>query len=159
MRHRRLCPFAAIPTTYTGGPAGAVASIPALAAGRRTFHWCKRSGATVSKSGRAVLRQAFKGLEQEVPQNLARLIRKMRHPGARRARIPVGLLLMAGGLLSFLPILGIWMLPLGLLLIANDVPALRKPVGRSTIWATQKWVGMRQRRMQAGIAREDAKAS
>lgn len=113
----------------------------------------------MSKSGRTVLRQAFKGLEREVPQGVARLIRRMRHPGARRARIPVGLLLIAGGLLSFLPVLGIWMLPLGLLLIANDVPALQRPVGRSTIWATQKWIGFRQRRMQAGLARGNANAS
>jgi hypothetical protein len=35
------------------------------------------------------------------------------------------LLLILGGLLSFLPILGIWMLPLGLLLLAEDLPVLR----------------------------------
>jgi hypothetical protein len=38
---------------------------------------------------------------------------------------PAGLLLILGGLLSFLPILGIWMLPLGLLLLAEDLPVLR----------------------------------
>jgi hypothetical protein len=37
---------------------------------------------------------------------------------------PAGLLLILGGLL-FLPILGIWMLPLGLLLLAEDLPVLR----------------------------------
>jgi hypothetical protein len=35
------------------------------------------------------------------------------------------LLLILGGLLFFLPILGIWMLPLGLLLLAEDLPVLR----------------------------------
>jgi hypothetical protein len=40
-------------------------------------------------------------------------------------RIPAGALLICGGLLSFLPILGLWMLPLGLLLLAEDVPPLR----------------------------------
>ena len=38
---------------------------------------------------------------------------------------PSGLLLILGGVLSFLPIRGIWMLPLGLLLLAEDLPVLR----------------------------------
>ena len=33
---------------------------------------------------------------------------------------------MLGGIFSFLPLLGVWMLPLGLLLIAQDVPFLQK---------------------------------
>ncbi len=40
-------------------------------------------------------------------------------------RIPLGLLLVIGGCLSILPVLGVWMLPLGLLLLAIDLPALR----------------------------------
>ena len=43
-------------------------------------------------------------------------------------RLPVAILLIAGGLLSFLPVLGIWMLPLGFLLLAVDLPALRGPI-------------------------------
>ena len=56
-------------------------------------------------------------------------------PGGRAAalRIPVGVLLIAGGVFSFLPGLGIWMLPLGMLLLAVDVPALRRPVSGLTI--------------------------
>jgi hypothetical protein len=37
------------------------------------------------------------------------------------------------------------MLPLGLLLIAYDVPFLRAPVGRFTIWGVRKWTAFRQR--------------
>lgn len=50
-------------------------------------------------------------------------------PGGRASflRIPVGLLFIAGGLFSFLPGLGLWMMPLGLLLLAVDVPRLRRP--------------------------------
>ena len=36
------------------------------------------------------------------------------------------ILLILGGIFSFLPVLGLWMLPLGLLLIAQDVPLLQK---------------------------------
>ncbi|MFL5202902.1 MAG: hypothetical protein ACJ8B9_12530, partial [Microvirga sp.] len=58
-------------------------------------------------------------------------------------RIPIGGLLVLGGVFSILPFLGIWMLPLGLLLIAHDVPFLRDPVARFTIWATRKWAALR----------------
>ncbi len=51
----------------------------------------------------------------------------------------MGLLLIIGGVFSILPGLGVWMLPLGLLLVALDVPFLRKPMGKSTIWGTDKW--------------------
>jgi hypothetical protein len=37
-----------------------------------------------------------------------------------------GILLMIGGILSFLPVLGIWMLPAGALLMALDVPPWRR---------------------------------
>lgn len=57
----------------------------------------------------------------------------------------MGILLMLGGVFSILPFLGLWMLPLGLLLIAYDVPFLQKPVGRFTLWAIQKWAVLRQR--------------
>lgn len=43
-------------------------------------------------------------------------------------RTVVGLLLIVGGFLGFLPVLGFWMLPLGIVLIALDFPPLRKRV-------------------------------
>jgi hypothetical protein len=96
-------------------------------------------------NGKAILRIAFKHLERELPGRVAWAIRNLRHPHAHWLRIPVGVLLVLGGVFSILPFLGIWMLPLGLLLIAYDVPFLRKPVGRFTIWSTQKWSIVRQR--------------
>jgi hypothetical protein len=93
--------------------------------------------------GKQVLRQAFKHLEREVPDFGARVIRSLRHPEARWVRIPLGALCIVGGVFSFLPVLGIWMLPLGFLLIACDVPFLRKPVGHFTIWAVRKWTALR----------------
>jgi hypothetical protein len=98
----------------------------------------------VAKSGKAVLRQAFRHLEEEVPESVARVIRNLRHPHARLICIPVGILLMLGGVFSVLPFLGLWMLPLGLLLLAYDVPFLRKPVGGFIIWATRKWAWFRR---------------
>ncbi len=36
--------------------------------------------------------------------------------------MPVGLLLIVGGVFSILPVLGLWMLPLGLVLLSEDFP-------------------------------------
>lgn len=43
-------------------------------------------------------------------------------------RSAIGLVLMAGGTLGFLPILGFWMLPLGVAFLALDIPPLRRRV-------------------------------
>jgi hypothetical protein len=53
-------------------------------------------------------------------------------------RFPIALMLVAGGLLSFLPVLGIWMLPLGLLLLAVDLPVLRSPISGLIIRTRRK---------------------
>ena len=83
-----------------------------------------------------------KRLEQEVPERLGRMMRWLRHPASRLVRIPVGLLLVLGGVFSILPGLGIWMLPLGLLLMASDVPFLRRPVGHLTIRGADRWAAL-----------------
>src|SRR5262245_35037789 len=44
----------------------------------------------------------------------------------RGVRSIVGILLMIGGVVGFLPILGFWMIPAGLALIALDIPAMRR---------------------------------
>lgn len=55
-------------------------------------------------------------------------IRRTLPPGTR---LPVGLLLMVGGILGFLPIVGFWMLPLGVAVAALDVgPLIRRLRGR-----------------------------
>ena len=48
-------------------------------------------------------------------------------PGVRSV---LGLLAMAGGVVGFLPVLGFWMFPLGVVLIALDIPPLRRRVLR-----------------------------
>ena len=41
------------------------------------------------------------------------------------ARIALGLLLICLGFLGFLPVLGFWMIPLGVAILAYDVPIVR----------------------------------
>ncbi len=90
------------------------------------------------------LDRQFERWQQRLPNTLSRMIRWLRTPSARWVRIPAGVLLTLGGVFSILPVLGIWMLPLGLLLIAYDVPFLREPVGRFTIWGAQRWAAFRR---------------
>ena len=47
-------------------------------------------------------------------------------PGSPFGRQCLGAALIVGGILGFLPILGFWMLPLGLMVLSIDLPYLRK---------------------------------
>ena len=53
-------------------------------------------------------------------------------------RVPLALLCIVGGVFSFLPVLGVWMLPLGLLLLAVDLPFLRSPIAALIIRARRR---------------------
>lgn len=92
----------------------------------------------------AELDRAYDELEQEVPDRVSRAIRWLREPKARKIRIPLGVLFIIGGFFWFLPVVGLEMIPIGLLLIAQDVPFLRKPVGRAMLWAEGKWRALRR---------------
>lgn len=91
----------------------------------------------MSKSRGRINRQ-FDRIQRKVPFS-ARLLEWLRRPGAWLIRIPLGLLLVIGGIFSFLPVLGIWMLPLGLLLLALDVALLRDPVSGAIVRGSRKW--------------------
>jgi hypothetical protein len=67
-------------------------------------------------------------INRRVPVRISRFIRWLRKPSSFAARLTVAFFLILGGVFSFLPMLGIWMLPLGLLFIAQDVPLLQKPL-------------------------------
>src|ERR1700682_6802466 len=75
-----------------------------------------------------------------LPLRPARFVGWLRKPSSRLARIPLAILLIAGGIFSFLPVLGLWMLPLGLLLFAQDVPILQKAMARMLRWGERKWI-------------------
>jgi hypothetical protein len=89
------------------------------------------------------LERAFDELGREVPDAVTRTILWMRSPRARWVRIPLGLVCIAGSVFWFLPVLGLWFLPVGLLLIAQDVRPLRRPVGRMTLWLLRQWKRLR----------------
>ena len=55
-------------------------------------------------------------------------------PRSRIGRVIVGLGLISGGVLGFLPILGFWMLPLGFLVLSHDLPFVRRQRRRVALW-------------------------
>ncbi len=55
-------------------------------------------------------------------------------PKAKYLRWLLGCLLILGGILGFLPILGFWMIPLGVLLIGQDIPAAQRIALRLLDW-------------------------
>lgn len=78
-------------------------------------------------------------LESRLPDGVARRIRQLRQPDARWVRVPSALVLIGGGCLGFLPVLGFWMLPLGFLLLAQDVPMVKRPTVNMLDWAERRW--------------------
>ena len=89
-------------------------------------------------SAQARLDRQFDRICRQVPA-AAGFLRWIREPHNMIIRIPLAILLMVGGVFSFLPILGLWMLPLGLLVLAVDVPPLKRPVGNLLV-RLQRWI-------------------
>ncbi|WIW48817.1 hypothetical protein ML401_12175 [Bradyrhizobium sp. 62B] len=80
----------------------------------------------------------FERLVDRLPPRMGDTVTYLLKPSSRWVRIPSGALLIVGGVLSFLPILGVWMLPLGLALLAEDVPALRSSRSKVLDWVERK---------------------
>jgi hypothetical protein len=99
----------------------------------------------LSQHHKAELDRHLAWFEGKLPAGPARFVGWLRKPSSRLVRIPLALLLMVGGVFSFLPVLGLWMLPLGLILIAQDLPFLQRPLARTLGWAERKWLARRAR--------------
>jgi hypothetical protein len=82
-------------------------------------------------------------LIDRLPPRIRPFLRWLRKPSARWVRIPIGILLIFGSLLSILPVFGLWMLPLGLLLLAEDIAPLRRFVIRAIDWTSRRWARWR----------------
>lgn len=67
---------------------------------------------------------------------------RIRLPESRWMRTVIGILLVVGGLLGFLPVLGFWMLPLGLLVLSHDSAYVRRQRRRLAVW----WASRKLRR-------------
>jgi len=55
-------------------------------------------------------------------------------PRSKALRITIGTALVLGGLVGFLPVLGFWMVPLGIIVLSVDIPAARRLRRRVAVW-------------------------
>jgi len=73
---------------------------------------------------------------------------RVRVPGTRLQRTILGVALCIGGVLGFLPIVGFWMLPLGVLVLSLEYHPIRRFRRRFEVW----WG---RRRRKASVAKRD----
>jgi hypothetical protein len=85
-------------------------------------------------------------ISAELPSRVGGFLRWLRGPSSRWVRVPAGLLLIIGGVVGFLPVLGFWMVPLGALLLAQDIPFLRRPVLQLLAWLEREWIKWKSQR-------------
>lgn len=87
-------------------------------------------------------------LIDRLPNRIRSTVRFVRQPSVRWLRILTGLALTFGGVLWFLPVLGLWMLPVGLALLADDIRSLRSFRSRTLDWIEHHrpdWLAPRSR--------------
>jgi len=73
-------------------------------------------------------------LIDRLPESWHSSARWLRRPSRRFLRISIGVLLIVGSLLAISPVFGLWMLPIGLLLLAEDIPVLRRATDGILEW-------------------------
>ena len=76
-----------------------------------------------------------------LPARVQRTIHWLRRPSSRWARRPAGALFTLGGIFAILPVLGLWMLPVGLVLLSEDIPVLRRRTDKALDWIERRRPG------------------
>lgn len=72
--------------------------------------------------------------DQEPARKITVFGREFTMPRSRGLRIALGMVLTVGGILGFLPILGFWMIPLGLLVLSYEFALVRRHRRRFVVW-------------------------
>jgi hypothetical protein len=90
------------------------------------------------------LHRQFEAIGRVAPVS-RRILDPLLHGSLRRVRLPIACLLVLGSFLWILPVFGLWMLPLGLMLLALDVPPLRPFVSNLLIRARRRIAVWRHR--------------
>jgi hypothetical protein len=71
-------------------------------------------------------------------------------PGSAILRIAIGCLLILCGCLGFLPVLGFWMIPVGVVVLSIDLPVARRLRRRVEVWWGRRKAARGQRKMRPG---------
>jgi len=64
---------------------------------------------------------------------------KLPLPRSRMLRIVIGVMLIVLGMFGFLPVLGFWMVPLGMLILSVDLPRVRRGRRRFAVWFSRTY--------------------
>ena len=94
-------------------------------------------------------------LQDHMPDWAGRKFDRLRQPEAIWVRVPAGIALTGGGVFGFLPVLGFWMLPIGLALLAYDVWPMQPPLARMLRFANRK---IEERKERKGGEKPDQRA-
>ncbi|WP_036837567.1 PGPGW domain-containing protein [Pleomorphomonas oryzae] len=65
--------------------------------------------------------------------------RKLHLPRSRPLRVTMGLAFVAMGLIGFLPVVGFWMIPVGLVILSVDSPLARRLRRRAEVWLLRRY--------------------
>ena len=97
----------------------------------------------MSATHKAELDRHFAWFEARLPPRPAKFVGWLRKPSSRLVRIPMAILLIAGGIFSILPVFGLWMLPLGFALMSDDIPRLKVPLEKTARGVERLWARAR----------------
>ena len=68
-------------------------------------------------------------------------------PRSKPIRIIMGIVLILLGFVGFLPIIGFWMIPLGIIVLSIDIPPVRRARRRFVVWWERR---QRQKKERSG---------
>jgi hypothetical protein len=92
------------------------------------------------------LQRQFDAFARAVPPS-RKPIERLLEPRWRWVRMPLAIALIVGGFFAVLPVFGLWMIPLGLLVLALDVPPLQPHVVAGSI-RTRRQIRLWQARLR-----------
>ncbi|WP_373687809.1 MULTISPECIES: hypothetical protein [Gluconobacter] len=82
--------------------------------------------------------EKMQALIRKLPEWMQKTLSWLREPERKWIRIPAGILFMLGGCMAFLPVLGVWMIPVGILLLSEDIPFFRRLMEKALNWIQRK---------------------
>lgn len=85
------------------------------------------------------------GWVSQLPDRARATVDWLREPSRSLIRVGAALLFIIGGLLSILPVLGLWMLPVGLALLSQDLQVIKAPLERAACWIEDSWTSLTAR--------------
>ncbi|MBD0416569.1 hypothetical protein [Oryzicola mucosus] len=79
-------------------------------------------------------RETGDSLRDAPPRRIRIFGREIAMPQSRGLRIAIGVLLIFCGFFGFLPILGFWMIPVGVLVLSYEFAMIRRYRRRTAVW-------------------------